>query len=118
MSKALYILKYQKNVQHDDFKKSEGYISVTAETYDEACEVARGRLPKEIGEKEEHEATGGYGGYKSVKRTYKHAFRLVDCLDENHALFVPNQQNIQVDNSNHNTSYSSSVAVAHRSIFG
>ena len=121
MSKALYILEYQKNVEYDRWTKRDGYISVTAETYDEAVENAIKRLPKEKGEVEEYESSGGYGyarESKKVKHTYKHIFRLKDCLDENHALFVPNQQNINVDNSNTNTSYSSSIAVAHRSIFG
>lgn len=116
MGKALYILKYQKNVLYDRFDKSEGYISVTARTYEEACDVARRRLPPEKGEVVERD----YGGYREVtenKREYRHAFRLVDCLDENHALFVPNQQNIKVDNSN--TNYSSSTAIAYRGgLFG
>lgn len=117
MSKALYILKYQKDVEHDRFTKEDGYISVTAETYDEACEVARGRLPAEKGEVEEYEYNGyGHRGSKREK-TYRHAFRLIDCLDENHALFVPSQQNINVDNSN--TNYSNSTALSYRGgLFG
>ena len=117
MGKALYILEYQKNVQYDRFESRDGYISVTAETYDEAIEAARARLPKEKGEVTSYENNGyGYHNSKEVKKTYRHVFRLVDCLDENHALFVPNQQNINVDNSS--TSYSSSMAISHRSIFG
>lgn len=121
MGKALYILEYQMNVEYDKYEQRDGYISVTAETYEEAVEAAKARLPKEKGEVEEYERDG-YNGFtpnlRKTKKTYRHSFRLVDCLDENHALFVPNQQNISVDNSNHNTNYSSSVAVAHRSIFG
>lgn len=112
MSKALYILEYQLNVQYDRFEKADGFISVTAETYDEACQTARARLPKEKGEVKEY---GHYGGYEHTN-TYKHAFRLKDCLDENHDLFVPSTQEINVDNSS--ASYSSSVALSHRSIFG
>lgn len=115
MGKALYILEYQLNVEYGKFTKRDGYISVTGETYDEAVETARGRLPKELGELDKYESYG-YGGGSRNKHTYKHVFKLVDCLDENHALFVPNKQEINVDNSS--ASYSSSVAIAHRSIFG
>lgn len=119
MSKALYILEYQLNViSYGKFEKANGVISVTAESYQEACENAVKRLPDEIGEKTEYEHSGyGYGSSKPTKKEYRHKFRLKDCLDENHALFVPSQQNINVDNST--TSHNSATAIAYRGgIFG
>jgi hypothetical protein len=117
VGKALYILEYQLNVQFDKYEKRDGYISVTSQNYEGAVEAARTRLPKEIGEKTEADYLYGQK-QREYTRTYRHAFRLVDCLDENHALFVPQQQNISVDNSNTNTNYSTSMAISHRSIFG
>lgn len=103
MSKALYILDYALDTEHNRFNKS-GTISVEAETYDEACEIALKRLPKEKPPHKEWNA--------SYAREFKHLFKLVDCLDQQHATYMPNTQEINVDNS----SYSSSTAYSRSSL--
>ena len=115
MSKALYILEYQKDVEYGHFTKADGQISVEAETYEEAVELALKRLPKSKGKVKEWEQTSYYGGGRSVEKKYEHAFRLLDCYDQQHASYIPNSQEINVDNRS--TSVSTSMAINHRSIF-
>jgi hypothetical protein len=111
VSKALYILGYQKNVEYGRITKLDGQISVEAETYDEAVEKAIRRLPASVGEKTKTEYIGyGYANPRESKHDYQHAFRLIECFDQQHANYIPQSQEINVNNSSHSSSFSAAVS--------